>query len=118
MERLERGAFILQAEIIEYDSQLQLLSDSFLIVLLVSTLAFILWNVRVLRNLEPLGRNPESSTRDAILWWFVPLLWLWKPYMVMREIWAMSHDEGQQHRLLIVWWASWLMAHLAFIFQR
>ncbi len=56
-----------------------------------------------------LSRRIRMTTKDAIIWWFVPLLWYWRPYQVMQEIWAGSHSENHHPRLLLLWWATWVI---------
>lgn len=53
----------------------------------------------------------------AVGWWFVPILSLWKPYQVMRELWEASRPSPdstnptwppQSAAVLGWWWAAYL----------
>jgi Domain of unknown function (DUF4328) len=48
----------------------------------------------------------------AVVGWFVPVMNLWRPYVIARAIWVGSgsatHSGSAGTRLLMVWWALWL----------
>ncbi len=53
----------------------------------------------------------------AILWYFIPIANLWKPYQAMKEIWKASadpHDPGaaETSRLLPWWWFLWILSNI------
>ncbi len=85
------------------------------------------WMYRCHRNLEPLGhRQLDSKHIWAVICWFIPVLNLYCPYQVMREIWWRSFplanesaDSAPRPHLVFWWWllrvtalATWYMAHL------
>ena len=62
---------------------------------LTASVWLIAWMYRTHRNLEPLGhRKLDSKHIWAIVCWFVPVLNLFCPFQVMREIWVRSYPEG------------------------
>jgi Domain of unknown function (DUF4328) len=73
--------------------------------------------VQANRNAAFLGAGlPTVAPSSMVLWFFVPLACLWRPYLAVRELWSMStprlgRDEGAA-RLLPLWWAAWLSAGL------
>lgn len=81
---------------------------------LIANLFLIAWTFRCHRNLESLGhRELDSKHIWALLCWFVPVLNLFCPYQVVREIWWRSHPlaasspETAPVAHLVFWW--WLM---------
>ncbi|MBC7857031.1 MAG: DUF4328 domain-containing protein [Pirellulaceae bacterium] len=85
------------------------------------------WMYRCHRNLEPLGhRQLDSKHIWAVICWFIPVLNLYCPYQVMREIWWRSFplanesaDSAPRPHLVFWWWllgvtavAPWYMAYL------
>jgi hypothetical protein len=95
---------------------------------LITGLLFLMWTHRVYLNLTALGAvYLEYSPGWAVGAFFVPVLSLWRPYQVFREIWAES-DPGaviagdswtlnllpiSQSRsapaLMQFWWAAYLV---------
>jgi hypothetical protein len=72
-----------------------------------SVVAVSLWVHRVHRNLPALGHQPATSTTMAVAWFFIPVVNLWKPLQVVREIWR-STLPSTSDRILGFWWACWL----------
>lgn len=68
---------------------------------LISGVFFLIWIYRVHRNLPALGvRRPRFSPRWAVGWFFVPILNLFRPYDVVRELWKESNpDVGKVSRI-------------------
>ena len=65
------------------------------------------WVHRVYRNLAPLGHRPKTSPAMAVAWFFIPIANLWKPFLVVREIWRATLP-GSADGLLRLWWGCWL----------
>lgn len=84
------------------------------VVFVVANLFLVGWTYRCHRNLESLEhRNLDSKHIWALLCWFFPVLNLFCPYQVVREIWWRSHPlaadtpESAPVSHLVFWW--WLM---------
>lgn len=75
-----------------------------------------LWTRRANHNAGQLGAAEMTFTPSwAAGWYFLPPGLLWKPYLVMKEIWQVSVDPGDWRSqrgspLLDWWWALWLIA--------
>jgi hypothetical protein len=73
---------------------------------------FLLWFVRCRRNAELLspGRVP-GSVGWAVLLWLIPVLNLWAPRGLVRDVQRASApdgaDAGRGDLLVNVWWAAW-----------
>jgi uncharacterized protein DUF4328 len=69
--------------------------------------------VQANRNAACLGAGlPSLAPSSMVLWFFVPLACLWRPYLAVRELWQMSTPragdrEGVQGSLPL-WWATWV----------
>ncbi|MBN1589021.1 MAG: DUF4328 domain-containing protein [Pirellulales bacterium] len=62
-----------------------------MIVSIGSVVAFLMWFHRVHRNLPSLGaRMLQFTPAWAVGYWFIPIMNLFRPYQVMREIWQAS----------------------------
>lgn len=94
-----------------------------LILVLIDTLiGFILliftlhWFYRANKNIHAFGAKGISSPAMAVIWWFVPILQLWKPYKVARDIWKISDPKvdtsnsnawkysGHNLNIVRLWW--------------
>jgi hypothetical protein len=83
-----------------------------------AVIAVPMWCHRVHRNLPALGAQDLSfSPGWAAGGWFIPVLMLWRPYEVLREIWQNSRPQGEPWTLLRVYWGAWLIANWVAISQ-
>ena len=90
-----------------------------IVVSIVTSIAFLIWIYRAHKNLPALGaRNLQYSPGWAVGWWFIPILNLILPYMVVTEIWKASDPrvtDGYSWRntqlslLLLFWWVLWIL---------
>jgi Domain of unknown function (DUF4328) len=96
--------------------------DSLLSLILV--VLFSVWVYRANANARALGaQGMRFSSGWAVGWFFVPIMNLFRPYQVVREIWKASDpevssqwDQLQTPGLVKAWWAtllvSWIGIHL------
>jgi hypothetical protein len=62
---------------------------------LATAIAFLMWIHRVSKNLYPLGAvGQRFSPGWAVGWWFVPVMFFFRPYQVMGEIWRGSSPDS------------------------
>jgi hypothetical protein len=101
------------------DAREQLVAGIYFLLFAGSGLAFVLWFRRAYYNLEQ--RTGENSFSDgwAVGSWFVPILCLYRPYQIMRELYQDTGrwlaEMGQEHALkttyLGAWWALWIFSN-------
>lgn len=73
--------------------------------------AFLAWLSRTVEITPVLGGGtPRTSPAWSIIWWFVPIAFLWKPYTVVREVWErLATPERKGGAWLVVsWWVAWI----------
>jgi len=91
ISRIRGGQTVTQAEAAANDSQQQAIVTSQLLVFLPTGILFLMWIHRAHRNLPALGaRGLRFSPGMAVGWFFVPILNLFRPYQVVKEIWKAS----------------------------
>ena len=85
---------------------------------------FLLWTYRSYRHLSALSdRNLRFSPGWAVGWFFAPIMNLFRPYQVMKEMWKESDPDADPSRpeegkgrtgspLLKGWWGLWLLNNL------
>lgn len=66
-------------------------------ILFVHLIVFLIWiyrincNTRALRNVTPAGEDMRFTPGWSVGWFFIPIANLWKPYQVLKELWAFNH---------------------------
>lgn len=87
-----------------------------------SAVAFLSWFYRLYKNITALGGSTERGHGWAIGAWFVPILSLWRPYHMTKEVWRSHQPEGGEAtrtpRLIGIWWAAWVVDRLTSHFGR
>ena len=94
------------------------------LLLLVTGICFLVWTYRLSRNTRAFGvAGLQFTPAWAVGYFFVPVVSLYRPYQIFREIWRAS-DPGPTPRsglawqnirppaLLGFWWGSWLVSTL------
>lgn len=87
-----------------------------LVAILAVAVLFLRWIYLANTNVRVMGAGGlRYSPRGAIVWYFVPIASLWKPYQAMKEIWQASMDPANWRRvrtpkLLPIWWTLWLVS--------
>ncbi|MCA9299356.1 MAG: DUF4328 domain-containing protein, partial [Phycisphaerales bacterium] len=80
---------------------------------------FLMWHHRTSRNAHALGAQGLSfSPLGCVLWWFCPLLNLFKPFSSIMELWRASDPTSVVDpyawrlapvpALIPVWWSFWI----------
>ena len=65
-----------------------------LVLVIVTVTTFLLWVYRSNENLRALSGESMTFTPGwSVGWYFIPIVCLWKPYQVMKEIWNVSHKS-------------------------
>ena len=118
----EAGQFVSSAEFDEALEGLEGISLLFLLVYIPTIVLFLMWIHRASRNLRPLGSNGQRfSPGWAVGWWFIPIMWFFRPYQVVAEVWRGSNpdmlpDIDWKSRavsaLLGWWWGLWVIHNL------
>jgi hypothetical protein len=74
---------------------------------------FLRWIYRANQNLQALSTAPMTfSPGWSVGWYFVPIANLFKPYLVMKEIWIVAHRGLSTESLLLGWWwGLWIVSN-------
>ncbi|MCA8829801.1 DUF4328 domain-containing protein [Hymenobacter pini] len=80
--------------------------------LLTSIVSFISWSRRAYANLAAVGVDTTYPHSQVVIGWFVPVLSLYQPYRIIREIWRSTQYRAfgyvTSHALVRIWWALFL----------
>lgn len=122
LQEVADGGFLSKTEADSNDKRQMLIGWLYLGGFVFAAVVFLVWINRVSKNLSPLGvENQQHSPGWAVGCWFVPIVWLYRPYQVMKELWRGSYSEigpggletwsdSPVPRLLGFWWAAWLVS--------
>jgi hypothetical protein len=84
-----------------------------------SLILFLVWFYRANANVRAMGADGlMGSPGLSVAWFFIPIAFLFMPFVVMRDTWKASESprdwQGQPtDPLLGFWWAAMLVTHLA-----
>ncbi len=115
LQRIESGEFVSEAEALDNDNRQAAIGMLYLVTLVVVVISFLIWIHRASKNLAPLGwEDQRFSPGWAVGWWFIPIMSLFRPYQVVKEIWNGSYpgisSDAPTSPLLGWWWATWLLS--------
>ena len=84
-------------------------------VILITMTVYLWFVMRAVSNLRAFSpRYIGASPLGSVVWHFVPVLNLVKPYQIMRMLWVHAHDplagEGKPPDAAVWWWWLWLGA--------
>jgi hypothetical protein len=84
---------------------------------LATIIAFLWFNVRAVSNIRAFSRHHvPASPLSVVLWQFVPVLNLVKPYSLMMMYWSRTHETAAKPAdgpaLGLWWWIAWVAAIL------
>lgn len=122
MGRLLAGQDVAQAELEAIDTRSGTLAIAELIVLLTAVVLFCLIMPRANRNVRSFGIvELEFTPVWSALIFFVPIVNLWKPYFLTRDIWRasvippdprVSWRFNEFPRLLPLWWWAYVLSNI------
>jgi heme/copper-type cytochrome/quinol oxidase subunit 2 len=86
-----------------------------LVVIILIVIFELWWYYRANKNIHSFGANEVISSRMAVIWWFIPIANLWKPYRVTQQIWKASNPEVKliqgtewkkdpDPKIIFIWW--------------
>ena len=123
-QRYEAGEFLVVSRLADAEENKDIAQVFYGLVFIATAVAFLMWTYRASHNLRPLGTMGQRfSPRWAVGWWFVPIMFLFRPYQVVAEIWKGSAPDAPRgatfawdaegvSALLAWWWALWLASNL------
>ena len=92
-----------------------------LIIEIVALIMTLYWFYRANKNIHVFGAKEVSSPIMAVVWWFIPILDLWKPHSVAQQIWKASNPQiilsngiewknSPSSNVIIIWWVLFLLS--------
>lgn len=123
LDAVANGEDISMEEANANDLREQVVGILYLIAYIISAVMFIRWFRRAFYNLQLRVQYLSNSDGWAAGSWFVPIVSLYKPYQIMKELYeetkgALTKNElGPRHDLstghLGWWWALWIITNIS-----
>ena len=85
-----------------------------------AAVTFLHWLYTANRNMAAIGHREQRFTPlEAVGWWFCPIICLYQPFQVVKEVWERSQapDAGEDEStndtpklsaLIATWWTFWI----------
>ena len=115
MKGVLNGETFDQAQWAVIDSRTRMLGVLLEVVWLAGIVAFCVFMPRANKNARAFMAPLSNSPGWAAGWFFVPIVYLWKPYYAMKEIWqgsdpdpAVDASNAPVSPLLALWWWMYL----------
>jgi len=115
LNQISQGRDFTDAELDMNDGREALIGLAGIVCYLVTATAFLFWFHRVHRNLPALGAtNLKYSPGWAVGSFFIPILNLFRPFQIMKEVWehSLSSSAHRFSSLVGLWWAAWIIANI------
>lgn len=118
LDKVNKGHYVDENTLLFNDLREGLLGIALLIVYLISVVTFIRWFRRAYYNLNNRVLNPMYAEGWGAGAWFVPILNLFRPYQIMKEIDSKTGLLIEKRRqkpiasnntLIGFWWALWII---------
>lgn len=100
------------------DTRQQIIGVLYLCVFVISAFTFINWFRRGYYNLHQRISYAERTESWALGCWFVPVICLYRPYKIMKEMWDESTNlltnksdySSQSSSIIGWWWSLWIIS--------
>jgi len=119
---LEDGLSFSESELASNDNREQAIAVLFFIASVISGITFIQWFRRAYYNLHQRVDNLSSSEGWAAGSWFVPIICLFRPFQIMKELYIetnfylVSKGAALKRELspsyLGLWWTLWIISNI------
>jgi hypothetical protein len=106
----------------ENDLRQQLIAVVYIIAYVISAVAFIQWFRRAYFNLHTKIDNLTDTEGWAAGAWFIPIISLYKPYQIMKEMYErtakllgnklQNYEQSNTNHLLGLWWTLWIINNI------
>ncbi|WP_052259544.1 DUF4328 domain-containing protein [Flavobacterium sp. KMS] len=116
------GGVITTDEAIANDTTEQTIAILYLIVYIISAVTFIQWFRRAYYNLHLKTEFLSHSEGWAAGSWFVPIISLYRPVQIMRELYeetesyltekGLNIDDKLKTNMLTPWWTLWIISNI------
>jgi Domain of unknown function (DUF4328) len=115
LERIRDGLFVTLEAAAASDARVSTAGLLYLTSFVAALVVYLMWIYRAVSNLDavrtgvPIGPL-RFSPGWAVGWYFVPIMNLFRPFQVMRELYRESNPDHRSSWLIGAWWTLWIIA--------
>jgi hypothetical protein len=111
------GVVWLRDDVPEFSAQermLRMVLDLYGLVFVLTVIFFCLWVWRAAKTVRRLGITVSVESPGMAVWvFFIPIVWWWKPYAVVRTLWQVAMEPNDWDNVAItqalpLWWIAWI----------
>lgn len=126
LNTISEGYFISTETANSNDTREQIVGILYLITFIISAITFIQWFRRAYYNLHLVHNNLLFTEGWAAGSWFVPIISLFRPYQIMKEMYEKTQNVIKRKtgtapylstKNLSIWWTLWIINNLIGQFQ-
>ncbi len=112
MQQLQSEAYLADENPSKLDNIIELSGCAYAAIGIITVIIFAVWINRACKNAWLLDPPRIKTTPGwSVGYYFIPILYLWKPYVAMKEIRSASYGNDNALRgILPVWWTFWLIS--------
>lgn len=113
------GGTVSDEQVAVNDNRIQMLGYIHIALLILSVIVWLAWTWRAYRNLQLVGsRQTDTSPGWAVGYWFIPIINLFKPFQITKELWSRSaqgnhsglNRDKPDASLVGFWWIVWIFS--------
>lgn len=122
LQNVANGNYVSIEALNANDTREQIIAVFYLIAMLISIITFIQWFRRAYYNLHIKVKNLSYSEGWAAGSWFVPVISLFRPFQIMKELYLETHNLLVKNKIilnhklktnfLVVWWTLWILDNI------
>jgi hypothetical protein len=129
LQNVQLGLGISPEEVHSNDLREQIVASIYLVFTLISAITFICWFRRAYYNLHLKAETLSFSEGWASGSWFVPIINLYRPFQIMKELFRETHEILSKNGIEITsdpnpnrlswWWTIWIFSNVLgqFVFR-
>ena len=89
----------------------------FTVIIIYSSIRFFIWIFYLIKNVKISGGFVNLNPYKVILYFFIPVINFFKPFIILRDIWITPEKKYYRHNncIFIIWWCISIFINL-FIF--
>lgn len=122
LDKMNQGSLVSEDEILYNDLRQGIIGITQMIIYILTIVFFLNWFRRAYGNLHRIGISLNDKESMAIWYWFIPIVFLFKPVQIMREIWTKTLDKintfnsnfrySSGYLIISLWWALFVFSNV------
>ena len=111
--KIQNGETVPLSEATSADNFVDVVEWAAVAIFLMTIIAYTIWLYRSNRNLRMLTSDHVMFSPRMAAWWsFIPIMNLFKPYQVMKEVYQKSNPQRSGSHPVAIWWFSLILSLL------